>query len=105
VADFGGNKPIARGDIVDVIEGLLRDLVEIGRTVKDPSYHNSGYLYKDERGEHTRDPRAREIGARLDRLGGKALMLQAHAVVREELGSTAARGLEACWGEIGEWLA
>jgi hypothetical protein len=36
---------------------------------------------------------------------GKALMLQAHAVVRQELGSIAARGLEACWGGIGEWLA
>jgi len=85
-------------------EVLFRELVTIGRAVRDASYHNSGFLYPDANRDPVRDPRTREIGWSLHALGGKTLMLRAHAVVRQELGPVAARGLEACWHEVGEWL-
>lgn len=50
------------------------------------------------------DPRTREIGAELDRMGGLRSMLGAHEVVRAELDRTHARRLEFAWDRIGRWL-
>lgn len=55
------------------------------------------------------NPRVREIGEMLDRLGeeagmgGNKVMVQACGEVRRELGDTAARLLEAAWDGIGSW--
>ncbi|WP_309505444.1 hypothetical protein [Streptomyces phytophilus] len=50
------------------------------------------------------DPRTREIGAELDRMGGLRGMLRAHEVVRAELDRSHARHLEFAWDGIGAWL-
>jgi len=77
---------------------LARELVEIGRKVPQDRYSASWFL-SSARG------RAREIGARLNELGGIDRMLAAHESVRQALGGVAARELEAAWGGIGEWMS
>lgn len=51
------------------------------------------------------EPRARvrRIGEALDKAGGMDLMLQAHAVVRQNLGGVRARELEVAWDGVGDW--
>jgi ankyrin repeat protein len=51
-----------------------------------------------------REGAVRQIGRALDERGGIALMLEAHRVVSERLGGTAARELEVAWDGIGEWM-
>ncbi|WP_327722781.1 hypothetical protein OG381_47105 [Streptomyces sp. NBC_00490] len=51
-----------------------------------------------------RDPRTREIGAELDRMGGMRKMLDVHSMVRAEIGQLHARHLEVAWDRIGSWL-
>lgn len=51
-----------------------------------------------------KDRRTREIGAELERMGGKQEMLDAHSVVRSWLGPVRARELEVAWDGIGSWL-
>ena len=79
---------------------LVRELIGIGRAT---SYVGTpdGTFYD----EHHCHIRAREIGARLDQLGGMELMRAAHEQVARELAGTArARELEACWGGVGRWM-
>ncbi len=84
---------------------LIGELIAIGRPVKDASRERSGYLYfANKSGESVvRNARARRIGWWLHKVGGFKLMLAAHARVKEALGPGAARDLESCWGDVGEW--
>ncbi|HEY1205238.1 MAG: hypothetical protein ABSH46_11105 [Bryobacteraceae bacterium] len=53
--------------------------------------------------DHCRNLRAREIGERLNDLGGFRLMTEAHSTIQQRQGP--ARQLESCWGGIGSWEA
>jgi hypothetical protein len=48
--------------------------------------------------------RAREIGTRLNTMGGMPLMWKAYQKVQRKAGKTAAAHLEYAWAEIGRWL-
>ncbi len=83
----------------DEVNQLIQELVRIGET--------DGFL--SERPGHPfnmqcRHIRARQIGARLNELGGLELMVYAHSKVKKRLGSTLITHLEYCWAEIGKWL-
>lgn len=56
----------------------------------------------DTRGSELRT-RVESIGTALDKAGGRALMLEAHAAVRHNLGAVLARELEAAWDGVGTW--
>lgn len=79
----------------DEVRGLVEELVRIGR--KSPDGRSSSCFLGTARG------RAREIGEKLDGLGGLDLMLAAHAEVARALRGASGRELEAAWDGIGEW--
>jgi len=49
--------------------------------------------------------RSREIGKRLDELGGLRLMEFVHKKVKKKLGKTLVSHLEYAWSEIGNWIS
>jgi len=79
---------------------LVSELIEIGEREEGYLSDQPGGSY-DENGKHVR---AREIGERLNQLGGKDLMVAAAYRVKAALGSAAARYLESAWAFIGDWL-
>ena len=78
---------------------LVEELIQIGET--------DGYLSMRPGGkfnETNKHIRARQIGEKLNELGGMDLMRAANYAVRARLGGVPARELEAAWGYIGNWL-
>lgn len=51
-----------------------------------------------------KDPRTRQIGDELDRIGGMTEMRRVHAMVVDQLGRHYSRELEVAWDGIGKWL-
>jgi hypothetical protein len=49
--------------------------------------------------------RSREIGKRLDELGGLRLMEFVHKKVKKKLGKILVSHLEYAWSEIGNWIS
>ena len=82
------------------VERLLDELVRIGKT-EDFLSERPGAGFNRE----CRNIRAREIGKRLDELGGMSLMEYANRYVRRKLGKNISWHLEAAWKEIGKWIA
>jgi len=83
-------------------EDLVKELIAIGRTVEDSKFSFSGYRQRAEPGHN---PRARQIGQYLNKIGGFELMLKAAHRVEGTLGSGAANELSWAWHEVGDWLA
>lgn len=80
------------------VDRLLEELVQIGK--KDD--------YLSERpgagfNMQCRHIRTREIGKRLDEIGGLELMEYANRYVKRKNGKTLSTHLEYCWVEIGKW--
>ena len=78
---------------------LVEELIQIGET--------DGYLSMKAGGKFDgtkKHIRARQIGQKLNELGGMDLMRAANYTVRARLGGVQARELEAAWGYIGNWL-
>jgi len=81
------------------VNRLIDELIRIGKT----------YDFLSERpiagfNARCRNIRAREIGKRLDEIGGYALMEMVHKKIKKKLGSNMASHLEYAWSEIGGWL-
>lgn len=79
------------------IDELIIELVEIGRindfiSIPGGNFDGNGY----HRG-------ARQIGVRLNQIGGIELMQAAYYRVAAVLGPVAGRSLEVAWGYIGDW--
>lgn len=85
-------------------DSLVQELLEIGRQVKDRSFSASGYMYRNDEGGLAKNERAREIGQKINSMGGMQAMQAAHQAISEQLGSAAARELEAIWKGIGGWM-
>lgn len=51
-----------------------------------------------------RHTRARQIGQRLEEIGGISLMNYVYRSIRKKAGKQLASHLEYCWAEIGRWL-
>lgn len=95
---FGGS-PIPPGARPEV-DRMLEDLVNIGKREDFLSERSGGPF-----NAQCRNIRAREIGARLNELGGFELMEWAYKRVRKRLGKELAIHLSYAWAEIGKWAA
>jgi hypothetical protein len=93
------NKPYPDHAKQDV-ERLLDELVRIGKTDDFLSERPGAGFNRD-----CRNIRAREIGKRLDEIGGIALMEYANRQVRRKLGKNLSWHLEAAWKDIGKWIS
>jgi RNA processing factor Prp31 len=80
------------------VKRLLAELVKIGKLEDFLSLHRGGDY---DRNYHHK--RAREIGSRLDEIGGHELMQAARALVKRKLNPIIAEHLDYCWMEIGDW--
>jgi hypothetical protein len=90
--------PCPKGSLGELKE-LLAELHHIGRT--DDFLSERPGLPFDSKCRHAR---ARQIGARLDDLGGIELMEYVYQKMCRRLGKTLAAHLEYCWAGIGSWL-
>lgn len=82
------------------VDRLLDELVRIGKVEDFLSERPGGGFNRE-----SRNIRAREIGKRLNEIGGLPLMEFANRRVRRKLGKNLSWHLEAAWRDIGEWIA
>jgi hypothetical protein len=82
------------------VDRLLDELFRIGKTDDFLSERPGGVFTRE-----CRHIRAREIGKRLDELGGLSLMEYVNRQVRRKLGKNLSWHLEAAWKDIGNWIA
>ena len=82
------------------VERLLDELLRIGKADDYLSERPGGGFNRD-----CRHIRTREIGQRLDEIGGLALMEFVNRKVRRKLGKNLSWHLEAAWKDIGKWIA
>jgi hypothetical protein len=82
------------------VERMLDELIRIGKT-EDFLSERPGAGFNRE----CRNVRAREIGKRLDEIGGLPLMQYANRRIRRKLGKNMSWHLEAAWRDIGDWIA
>ncbi len=93
---FGGGLYPARSR--DEVERLISELISIGLKEDYLSEHpGGGYNLQ------CRHVRTREIGTRLNEIGGLKLMTHAFDRVRKKAGKVAASHLEYAWQAVGEW--
>jgi hypothetical protein len=88
------------GNTVYDTDDLILELVHIGRAGEGKVRAQNGANFV-----HGSKKRVREIGRKLDRLGGIDLMVAARGAVQSHLGRSAAQHLEATWRGIGQWEA
>ncbi|MHC1783014.1 MAG: hypothetical protein AB9891_09715 [Anaerolineaceae bacterium] len=93
-----GKPPYPSGSKPEV-DRLTAELIQIGKGDDFLSEHSGGAF-----DQNCRHKRAREIGGRLDALGGMRLMEYARDRVRKQLGVNLATHLEYAWDEIGAWV-
>ena len=80
------------------VTSLMDELIRIG-IKEDYLSENPGYGYNSQ----CRHIRTREIGKRLNEIGGNELMSWAFAMVRKKAGKLPASHLEYAWNDIGDW--
>jgi hypothetical protein len=82
------------------VEKLLAELIQIGKRDDflcerfTPGFNSQ-----------MRNVRARDVGKRLDEIGGMALMEYAHRYIRRKTSKTLAEHLEYCWDGVAKWKA
>lgn len=80
------------------VEQLLEELFKIGKN-EDFLSERPGPPFNGQ----CRHMRARQIGKRLDEIGGLDLMLYAQKKVKRKLGKDLSAHLEYAWVEVGSW--
>jgi hypothetical protein len=93
-----GKPPYPPGSKPEV-ERLVSELVQIGKGDDFLSERSGGAF-----DQNCRHKRAREIGDRLNTLGGLRLMELTRNRVRKQLGANLAAHLEYAWDDIGAWV-
>jgi hypothetical protein len=81
------------------IKNLLTELARIGK-VEDFLSETSGHGYNAQ----CRHIRTRQIGIRLNEIGGNELMKWVSKQIKKKCGEEAASHLEFAWMEIGNWI-
>jgi len=92
-------KPYSSTDSIEV-DRLVEELIRIG-IKEDYLSETPGRGYNGQ----CRHIRTREIGKRLNEIGGSDLMSWTYGKVRKKAGKTPASHLEYAWTDIGEWQA
>jgi hypothetical protein len=82
------------------VERLLEELIRIGKSDDYLSERPGGGF-----NSQCRHIRTREIGKRLDQIGGLELMEYANRFVKRKAGKQLSSHLEYAWTEIGKWMA
>jgi hypothetical protein len=82
------------------VENLLAELLRIGKT-DDFLSERPGAGFNAQ----SRHIRTREIGKRLDQIGGLELMEYANRHVRRKIGKQLSSHLEYAWSGVGKWSA
>lgn len=80
------------------VQALLEELIKIGHMDDFLSEHPGGAFNMQ-----CRHIRTRQIGKRLDEIGGYPLMQYAYEQVRKKAGKQLASHLEYAWEEVGSW--
>jgi hypothetical protein len=92
-------KPLFAAEFRPEVTRLVEELVVIGK--------KEGYL-SERPGSgfngQCRHRRAREIGSRLNEIGGFDLMVEVHKKIQKKSGKVLADHLEYAWSGIGTWL-
>ena len=83
------------------VERLIEELVKIGKT-DDFLTERRGTPGFNHQMRHNR---ARQIGTRLDEIGGMALMEYTQRQVKRKTTKAISEHLEYCWDEVGKWRA
>ena len=102
---FGGGLPTGRLDpqTRKEVENLVEEMIKIGKS-DDYLSERPGAGF-DSQCHHIR---TRQIGRRLNEIGGLELMQAVHRKLRRKLGKPGpvlVSHLDYCWNEIGEWRA
>jgi hypothetical protein len=95
-----GEKVALTGEQKKEVDQLLKELIEIG-VKEDYLSERPGGAFNGQ----CQHRRAREIGSRLNLIGGMPLMWQAFNKVKRKAGKTPSDHLEYAWAEIGRWMA
>jgi len=82
------------------VDGLVKELVLIG-TREDYLSERPGGAFDNQ----CRHRRGREIGTKLDQIGGYPLMWKVYKIVQKKAGKTLASHLEYAWVDVGRWMA
>ena len=98
LADLLGKRPFPAVNKIEV-ERIINDLCKIGQTEDFLSERPaSGFNMQ------CRNIRAREMGVRLEQIGGVHLLEYVLRKVSKRLGKDLARHLSYAWAEIGGWV-
>lgn len=81
------------------VKNLTTELISIGTSDDYLSERPGGGF-----NAQCRNIRARQIGVRLDEIGGFSLMEDVYRTVRKKNGAALAAHLEYAWSDIGKWL-
>jgi hypothetical protein len=95
---FGGGKVRLNPHQRQEVDKLAEELIRIGRN-EDFLSERPGMGFNAQ----CRHIRARQIGTRLNEIGGLELMLAIRRQVRKKLGENLASHLDYAWSEIGQW--
>ena len=82
------------------VKAMIEKLTTIGRTDDFLSLVPGGNIDM-----HCHHREAREIGKRLNDMGGVPLMLAVRNSIRSKLKDTLTEHLDHCWKDIGQWQA
>lgn len=90
--------PVPR-ELKPEIDRMMEELVHIGKAEDFLSERSGGSF-----NAQCRHIRAREIGKRLDQIGGFALMEWVYKRMRKQLGQQLSSHLSYSWADIGKWV-
>lgn len=97
--DFLFGKRLVPAALKPEVDRMVEDLVRIGQTEDFLSERPGGTF-----NAQSRHIRAREIGQRLNEIGGFELMESIYKRVKKRLGAQVADHLSYAWAEIGKWV-
>ncbi|MHB0923458.1 MAG: hypothetical protein ACYC6H_06935 [Bellilinea sp.] len=97
--DFLFGKSLVPSELKPEVDRMVQDLIRIGQTEDFLSERPGGSF-----NAQSRHIRAREIGKRLNEIGGFELMEKIYKRVRKQLGAQVATHLSYAWAEIGKWV-
>lgn len=93
-----GKSPVPR-ELKPEVDRMVEELVRIGKAEDFLSERPGGSF-----NAQCRHVRARDIGKRLNEIGGFALMEQIYKRIRKQLGAQLASHLSYAWADIGKWV-
>ena len=97
--DYLFGKNLVPSGLKPEVNRMIEDLVRIGQK-EDFLSERSGGAFNAQ----CRHNRAREIGERLNQIGGFELMEQIYKKIRKRLGQQLAAHLSYSWTDIGKWV-